>query len=122
MALILVVDDDPQLRLLVRKNLVSVGHRVVEAANGVNGLEQYMEFHPDIVVTDIIMPGKGGLALLTEIKKLKPDQKVLTISGGGKDGRLSFLNTAASIPGVMTLAKPFSREEFLGVISSMLEV
>lgn len=121
MALVLVVDDDTQLRLLMRKYLLSAGHESVEASNGINGLEQYMEVKPELVVTDIIMPGKGGLALLTEIKKLKPDQKILAISGGGKDGRLSFLKTAASIPGVKTLGKPFGREEFLSTLSSMLE-
>lgn len=120
MAKILIVDDEEQVRSYLKKALATQGHTVVEASNGNQALELYQQHAPDLVITDILMPGKGGLAVLMEIKKMKGAQKFIAISGGGKDGRMDFLSTAASIPGVRALYKPFSHEDLMTVVAEQL--
>ena len=112
MARVMLVDDEQQIRNMMRKMLENREHTFFEAENGVQALERYREARPDLVITDILMPEKGGLALIAEIKKINPAQRIIAISGGGKDGKLCFLSTAKAINGVTTLKKPFTMEAF----------
>lgn len=121
MAHILIVDDEDTNRDIMRRMLTDQGHSVVEAINGDHGLKTFRSENPDLIVTDILMPVKGGLALILDVRKVNPSQKVLAISGGGKDGRLQFLATARAIKGVSTLQKPFYRDQFLEAVSVILE-
>lgn len=120
MALVLVVDDEEQVRGFMKKAIATLGHDVEEAKNGIEALDLWKKLKPDLVVTDLLMPEKGGLSLITEMRRGKQDQKILAVSGGGKDGRMDFLSTAATVPGVKTLHKPFSIEELNGLVSSLL--
>lgn len=120
MPLILIVDDEEQVRVFLKKALAAFGHDVVEANNGVQALEVWKKTSPDIVVTDLLMPEKGGLSLITEMRRAKPDQKIIAVSGGGKDGRMDFLSTAATVPGVKTLHKPFTVEELNTLVAGLL--
>lgn len=121
MAKILVVDDEAQVRSLMQKVLSASGHTVMEATNGVEALATYKASGADLVITDILMPEKGGLSLLTDIRRANPSQPILAISGGGKDGKMDFLSTASTVPGVKTLHKPFSLEEFSEMVDELLK-
>jgi DNA-binding response OmpR family regulator len=68
MALVLVVDDEPDIRELVRVNLEQAGHRVVTAANGSEALARVREETPDALFLDVRMPGVDGWAVLEELK------------------------------------------------------
>ena len=59
---ILVVDDEPQIRRLMRTTLVSAGYEVEDARSGEEGLGKMNQFHPDLVLLDINMHGMGGFA------------------------------------------------------------
>jgi len=60
-AKILVVDDEPQIRRMMRATLTGTGYQIEEARTGEEGLEQFRGFMPDLVLLDLNMPGMGGL-------------------------------------------------------------
>ncbi len=83
MARILVVDDEENIRRTLREILQDESHEVLEAEDGERGLGVFVEEAPDIVLLDIQMPKKDGLALLAEIKARPIDCEVIMISGHG---------------------------------------
>ena len=120
MAYILVVDDEEKVCAMLRDVLDEAGHEVQTACGGEEGLRQFQARQPDLVITDILMPIKGGLDLIKKVRDQRPDQPVIAISGGGKDGKLNFLSTAKTFPGVKTLGKPFGHRELLKLVSQVL--
>jgi CheY-like chemotaxis protein/anti-sigma regulatory factor (Ser/Thr protein kinase) len=77
----LVVDDDPQVRDVLRDILVSEGHDVVVARDGADGIEKFRASAFDMVITDLAMPGLNGLELTAACKRLRPAVPVLLLSG-----------------------------------------
>ena len=65
---ILLVDDEPNIRFLIKKMLTHDGHQVFEAGDGAEGLEQHTILRPDLIVLDISMPRIDGLTVLHEIR------------------------------------------------------
>ncbi len=68
MATILVVDDDPNARLLLRTLLTHAGHRVIEASNGMEGLSAAARDRPDLIVLDLSMPSMGGTEFVRALR------------------------------------------------------
>ncbi len=82
MTKILIVEDDPQIRSMLEETLKLEGFETAVAENGNDALEKYGSVAPDLIITDILMPEKEGLGLITELKKTKDDVKIIAISGG----------------------------------------
>src|SRR5437763_15247784 len=82
MATVLVIDDNPQLRLLARKALEAEGHQVREAGDGDEGLRAYQEAPADVVLCDIFMPGRDGLEVIQRLRHRSPGARVVAMSGG----------------------------------------
>jgi len=80
---ILVIDDEKPTLNMSRLLLGASGYNVVTAEGGVEGLEVFRREKPDIVITDMKMPGMDGLAILDEIKKESPTTEVIVITGHG---------------------------------------
>jgi signal transduction histidine kinase len=80
---ILLVDDEPGIRKVLDITLSHAGFSVCTARDGEEGLHLFKENHPDIVITDIKMPGIDGIDLLKQIKKTRPDTEVIMITGHG---------------------------------------
>ena len=80
---ILFVDDEPSMRRVFTLSLEEMGYQVLTAADGREGLEQFQAQRPDIVLTDIRMPGMDGLELLRRIKEQSPDTEVIVLTGYG---------------------------------------
>lgn len=120
MTTILVVEDDPQVRKFIRLALESKGFSVSETNNGVEALNYCDATLPDLVISDILMPGEGGLKVISTIRKRTDTLPILAISGGGKDGKLNFLATAGSFNNVETLAKPFDKPSLLNSVEKLL--
>ena len=118
MSMILVIDDEPQIRFLFREALESAGHVVLEAADGEAGMRIIKERSPQLVVTDILMPGKDGLELIPEIHAYAPDLPVIAISGGTHGGPLDVLKMARHFGARRTFWKPF---RFADVVSAVNE-
>ena len=110
MANILVVDDDDNMRRLIRTILERRGHQVTEARDGLEGLARFDETRADLVITDLVMPGMGGLAFVAELQGRQSPPKVLVISGKSAepDGALSeFANRGM----IGFMGKPFTPVE-----------
>jgi DNA-binding response OmpR family regulator len=120
MARILLIDDDDLVRRTLSYLLVRHGHTVIEASNGKDGLDLFKVSNADLVITDIVMPGKEGTEVLIELRKKTPPVKVIAISGGGRQGTADYLNVARHLGASKVLAKPFSGDELLSAISDLL--
>ena len=80
---ILVIDDEQGIRNLLDTLLSRKGYDVVLAASGRKGLELFRRERPDVVVLDLNMPEMGGVAVLQQIRTLKPEQPVIVLTGAG---------------------------------------
>jgi CheY-like chemotaxis protein len=121
MSKILIIEDDPQFRAMLGQMLAQDGHQVTAAANGVEGLDRYRQQRPDLVITDILMPEKDGIELILEIRRLRPDARIIAISGGRRNVTAEFNLESASLLGVrVVLAKPFGRGELQRAIHDVL--
>jgi DNA-binding response OmpR family regulator len=113
MASILLVEDDEQLRSMLRIVLDRAGHEVQEAGNGKEALEIYNRRPTDLIVTDIVMPDKEGLETIMEFRRSYPDVKIIAMSGGGRTGAQNYLQLAKKLGADHILTKPFSNQEIL---------
>lgn len=109
---VLVIDDDPRICRLIAMGFERQGYRVFEAANGRAGLKLFNAHHPDLVVTDILMPEMEGIATIMEMKKAGPSltkgaPKIIAISGGGRLVGREFLKWARHLGADDVMAKPF---------------
>ncbi len=107
---VLLVEDDPEVRALFSAFLHDGGYEVVEAADGSDALETFERRAEDIdvVMTDIVMPNVSGLALVSALRRRRPDLKVLYVSGYSDHPEL-----AGADPHVAHLTKPVTRNELL---------
>jgi len=121
MAHILVIEDDEQIRVLLRQILEREGHEVLEAPEGDKGLKIYRENLPDIVITDLLMPGKEGLETIRELREVNPDVRIIAVSGGGQISPDLYLDLARKLGAFLTLKKPFTRMEILGAVDLLLQ-
>lgn len=80
MAKILVIDDDPQIRELLNVDIKEIGHNVVLASNGKEGLKCVETFNPDIVICDLVLPDENGLKILEYVKEVDNNIQVILIS------------------------------------------
>ena len=105
---VLIVEDDPDLLLLLTAAFVREGFKTYTANNGRKGLELLRTLKPDLMITDIVMPEMEGIGTMLEAKRNAPGIKVIAISGGGHYGRSqNFLEWASELGADEVLAKPF---------------
>lgn len=121
MAHILLIDDDPVMRTMIRETLEEAGHRVVEAPEGEKGIRLYRQRPVDVVITDIFMLGKEGLETIQELKRDFPDVKIIALSGGGVKENFDFLAMAEAFGALRTFKKPFSLKELLEAVAELLD-
>ena len=114
MATILVMDDEAHIRTLLRIALESVGHEVMEAANGHDGLALYRHRPTDLVITDIAMPELNGLDMILDLTRQFLYAKVIAISGVG--GEKNVLDVAKLLGARRTIQKPFSMPQLLDAV------
>jgi DNA-binding NtrC family response regulator len=119
-SLILIIDDDPDIRRLLKGALEKSEHVVLEAADGKEGMRRWRDENPDLVITDLVMPGKGGLDTLFEMISLDPRVKVIAMTGGNWREAVDRLHDARLFGAVRTVAKPFTLSEMLRVVGEVL--
>lgn len=121
MARILVIDDDSEMRLMLREMFARQGYDIDTASDGDTGLKLYRENPFDLVITDIIMPNKEGFEMVFELQRDFPDAKVIVISGGGRGKAQDYLESIKKISVVKcTFTKPFGQDEILKVVKKLL--
>ena len=84
MTRILLIDDEEQIRLTIGELLRVTGYDVVVAADGQEGLDLFRQHTFDLVITDLLMPKKGGLETIADLRRLKPELKIIATYGGGR--------------------------------------
>ena len=109
MASILVIDDEPEIRMLLRAVLESAGHTVIEATSGREGVTLYRQQPADLVITDIHMPELNGLDLILALTREFLNAKVIAISGVQGEATNS-LHVAKLLGARQTIQKPFRLE------------
>jgi CheY-like chemotaxis protein len=119
MKTILVVDDEPEIRKLVSAMLTRSGYRVVSADTGENAMRLFRN-NPDtdLLLTDVVAPGMSGPMIADQIAALKPDIKVLFMSG--YDGT-QVVRRYVVEKGYSLLVKPFTMEQLLAKVKAILE-
>lgn len=125
---VLVIDDEPAIRTVLKRVLERAGHTVRLAANGAEGLESLEAQVTDIVITDIIMPTMHGVAAIKAILEKFPEVRIVAISGGGNfdnsDYQPHAIKTeaylaAATLAGAhAVLNKPFHTSDVLQAIAT----
>ncbi|WP_399083263.1 response regulator transcription factor [Streptomyces sp. BBFR2] len=116
-ALVLVVDDDEDVRTLARWQLESEGFEVLTAADGQAALDAVAEGHPDVVLLDLTLPLVAGLDVLTHIRRRSADLPVIVVSGrSGETDRIIGLDLGADD----YVVKPFSPAELAARVRSVL--
>ena len=120
MAKILVIEDDVMLRNTIDKILRHGGFDVVMAEDGIRGMTSFRAERPDLVLTDIIMPEREGIATIVEIRRERPDAKIIAMSGGGRIGSADFLGMAKKLGANDIIPKPFLPQELLRRVRACL--
>lgn len=120
MARILVIDDNEDLRGLLQLMLKREGYEVDAAANGEEGMDIFRKKPADLVITDILMPGKGGLGVLLELQRDFPQAKTIAISGGFKGASGDNLAITQVLGVQRTLTKPFEQQDLLKAVKQVL--
>ena len=110
---ILIIDDEPLVRSLLKQVLEKSGHSVAEAGNGQEGIRSFRENNFDLVITDHGMPVMNGLDAAFRIKKQKPETPVLLITGWQAETDATF-QKPSGIDEVIT--KPFDLENLLDLV------
>jgi CheY-like chemotaxis protein len=118
MARILVIDDDPDIRVLLEQILKAAGHEVILAADGREGVEQHSTSPADLVITDIYMPKQGGLETIREFRRHFPEVSIIAMSG--KALAVTVLSIAQDFGAVAVLHKPFTAEELIAAVAKAL--
>ena len=119
---ILVIDDDENIRLLLRAILEPEGYQVVEAPDGDKGVKAYQKNPTDLVITDLIMPGKEGIETIRDLRREFPNVKIIAVSGGGRIGPDSYLKMAKGVGALCTLSKPIDRSGLLNAVKEVMEM
>jgi len=117
---ILIIDDDEQIRILLRQVMEWAGHEVIEAADGREGMHQQRMQEADLVITDLIMPEQEGLETITLLKKEYPLVKIIAISGGGRIGPDAYLPAAQELGADRVFSKPFDVRELATTVKELL--
>ena len=120
MARILVIDDDVQLVEMLRQSLESDGHQAVGAPDAEAGLRLFREQPADLIIIDIILPGKNGLETIREVGRDFPEVKIIAITGGGPTRKDMFLSVAKKLGAQRTFLKPFYPTEMLRAVRELL--
>ena len=118
---VLVVDDQDQIRQLIREMLEQAGYEVEEARDGKEGLDRYRARSMDLVIMDILMPDQDGLETIMTLRREFPDARVIAMTGGCDTiGVVNFLDVAKMLGARRTLQKPFELKVLLDTIAAEL--
>ncbi len=117
---ILVIEDDDEIRSLLKVLLTRAGHKVDLASDGNEGIHSFRTNPADLIITDLVMPGKEGLETIVDLKREYPQLKIIAISGGGLYGERNYLNAARLCGATVTFRKPFRNDELLEAVDKLL--
>ena len=122
-AKVLIIDDEKDIRIVLKEIFERADFDVEVAADSNDGMNLLRKGPVDLVVIDVIMPGKDGVTAAKEIRKEFPATKIIVISGGGNVGpgdyepgaikTTAYLASAIAAGVDLTLTKPFDRNQLI---------
>ena len=115
MAVVLLVEDDIDLRDSLASILERAGHLVIQADEGERGVAEITLNRPDVVISDMVMDGMEGISTVLAIRNAHPDLPILAISGSAM-----YLGHAEKLGANASLQKPFSPQIFLNTVDKLL--
>ena len=113
---ILIVEDEPPIRRLLRTTLTAHEHRVIEAPTGAEALSALRHHRPDLVLLDLGLPDVDGLGLIGRIREISPVPIVVLSSRGDEAGKVTALDAGADD----YVTKPFGAEELMARLRAAL--
>jgi len=126
---VLIIDDEEDIRDVLNEVLTRAGFEVEVASTGDGGIDKLHRKPANLIVIDIIMPGKDGVATIREIREEFPKSKIIAISGGGNFGpdayepntikTTAYLAAAVEAGADVILPKPFDREDLIQTITAL---
>src|SRR5688572_15933495 len=116
---ILIIDDDELFRPMLRATLTKMGHQVRDSGDGDEAMGMFEQEEADVLITDIILPGKEGLEIIGMFKCRFPNLKVIAMSGAGSVVETNYLKLATAEGADAVLKKPFSREELAMILTQV---
>ncbi|OEU44916.1 MAG: hypothetical protein BBJ60_11980 [Desulfobacterales bacterium S7086C20] len=117
---VVVIDDNAEIRHVIELKLRTHGYKVITAANGKEGLNLIKSKQPDVVITDIVMPEKEGIEVITEVRRDFPNVKIIAMSGGGLIGPHEYLSWTKMMGVQRTFTKPFAINEILEAVNELV--
>ena len=123
--LILLIDDDPDFLTALTQDLTSAGHRVLQAAEGQDGMDliEKLGGEVDLVITDLALPGMSGYEVISQLSHGRKDLRVIAVSGVYKE---SYLEVATVLGARAALqktprGKPMQRAQWLAAVERVFE-
>lgn len=116
---ILVIDDNDDIRKMLRLMLEVEGYSVQDAASGDTAVRIIRTTPVDVVITDLIMPGRDGLEIIMELRKNYPGIRIIAISAGGRIGSSTYLELATKLGADLAFAKPFDQKEIVRAVREL---
>jgi two-component system chemotaxis response regulator CheY len=114
---VLIVDDSGMARRALRQILESAGYDVAEADDGLNALERYFLDKPDVVMLDLVMKGMYGLDVLTKLREMDREARVIVVSADIQTSSHDLVEQAGAVAFVN---KPFDRDDILKALGMAL--
>ena len=119
MARIMIVDDSDAIRMVL-KDILEIGKHelIAEASNGEEGVKEFFRTNPDLMLLDMAMPKKDGLAALKEIIAIRPDAKIVMITASDNRHTMKECISAGALAYIL---KPFNFQDVLNKIREIVE-
>lgn len=121
MAKILIIDDEDYIRQIIKRTIVKLGHEVFEASQGLEGIELITNNKFDLVIIDLIMPGKGGIETILELKHKYPHLNFIIVTGKIATDSDAFNNLIRQFGVKYLFQKPIRKAELCNAVTQLLE-
>ncbi len=122
MSSITIIDDDNQIRLLIREVLEAMGHEVIEPTNGREALESLPDSSPSLWIVDILMPEVDGIEIIRGIRRINTQVPILAMSGGLSTEKIDVLEYAQQFGATQIMQKPFDIRTLVKTVQSLLTI
>ena len=117
---ILLIEDDELFRESLATALTEHGYAVTQAEDGEQGIKRFRAAPTDLVITDIVMPNKEGVATVADLRRGFPRLGIIAMSGGAAHEPALYLKIAGALGATRTLKKPFSLPTLLTAVEEVL--
>lgn len=117
--MILIIDDDPDIRAFITNVLIPLEYQLVEAKSMEDGLKIYQEVQPKLVITDIILPGKNGFQVIDEIRRINKEVPIIAMTGNLHGRADAYLSMCKNLGANLVMYKPLTVEKLAASVSAL---